>query len=82
MSKAWKAYQFFLKLFPGWEVSAIDATGRSGRFLFIWNPAMCDFKSYSSFASLLLVGHIKGFEEEITLLNIYGPYKDRESFWL
>jgi len=29
MSEAWKACQFFLNIFLGWEVSAIDATGRS-----------------------------------------------------
>ena len=30
---------------------------------------------------ILLEGHFKGFDGVIKLLNVYGPYKDRQSFW-
>ena len=26
-------------------------------------------------------GHFKGFDGVLKLLNVYGPYKDRQSFW-
>jgi len=80
MSEAWKSCQFFLKLFPGWEVCATDARGRSGGILCIWNPTCCDFTSFSSTYGIMLVGQIKGFEEEVKILNVYGPYKVREAF--
>jgi len=81
MTTAWKACKVFLKLFPGWEVIATDALGRSNGLLCIWNPSICDFKSYVPAAGILLIGRIKGIEEELKLLNVYGPYRDREPFW-
>jgi len=81
MSVAWKACHYFLNIFPGWEVTATDFLGNSSGLMCIWNPSLCDFVSYSSSAAILLVGRIKGFEEEIRVHNVYGPYKDREHFW-
>jgi len=81
MSPAWKACNIFLKLFLGWEVSATDTQGKSGGLLCIWNPSLCDFKSYISAVGLLLTGCIKGIKEDLKILNVYGPYNDREPFW-
>jgi len=81
MTTAWKACRYFLTLFPGWEVSAIDASGRLRGLLCLWNPSFCDFRSFTTTAGLLLIGRVKGMEEELKLLNVYGPYRDRISFW-
>ena len=81
MSLAWKSCHYFLSIFPGWEVPAYESCGLSGGLLCIWNPALCDFTSFSSSAGILMVGRLKGFEEEVRIHNIYGPYKDKEPFW-
>jgi len=81
MSEGHKACQLFLKLFPGWEVYAIDASGRSGGLLYIWNPLTCDLVPFIMPSSIVLVGHLKGIDEEVKILNLYGPYRDRMSFW-
>ena len=72
---------FFLKLCPGWFVSALDACGNFGGTLVGWNPLLADLKAYHSCAGLLLKGRIKGFIDPIHLLNIYGLYSHRGSFW-
>jgi len=81
MAPAQKSCQYFLKLFPRWEVSAIDVVGLSGELLCAWNPSICDFLSYIMVAWILLIGHIKVIELELKLLNVYGPYSDWLPFW-
>jgi len=81
MVEAQKACLYFLRLFPSWEVCALDATGRSGGLLCIWNPDVCDLAPLSLFSGILLVGRLKGFSEVVKILNIYGPYRDRAGFW-
>lgn len=81
MSTAWKACHVFLKIFPGWEVSVMDALGHSGGLLCCWNPSSRDFRSYSTSAGILLTGCVRHIDEELMILNIYGPYRDRELLW-
>jgi len=42
-----RACETFLNIFPGWEVSPLDANGLSVGLLAIWNPLLVDSKSYS-----------------------------------
>ena len=81
MAKASKACNYFLRLFPGWEVCVVDAVGRSGGLLCIWNPDVCDLSPFSLRSGILLVGRLKGCSEIIKIINIYGPFRDREGFW-
>jgi len=81
MAPAWRACHYFLNIFPGWEVSAVDSVGHSGGLLCIWNPSICNFASFSSVAGILLVGKVKGLEDTLKVYNIYGPFRDREPFW-
>ena len=80
MASAEKGCSYFLRIFPGWEVAALDSIGSSGGVLCIWNPRVCDFKAYSTSAGILLNGFFRGCDSKIKILNVYGPYKDREMF--
>ena len=66
----------------GWVFECLDVRGRSGGLATRWNP------------KTVKLGNVWGMElvlgctltstdigEEITLLNIYGPYQDRIPFW-
>jgi len=81
MATAEKACSYFLHLFPGWEVAAIDAIGMSGGVLCIWNPMVCVLKAFSTLAGILLTGRLRGCNTNFKLLNVYGPYREREVFW-
>lgn len=80
MSDVVKACNLFLKLFPGWEVRATDALGRSRGLLCIWKSMVFDFDAYFTPVGILLGGRIKGYEETMKIINCYDPYKDREVF--
>jgi len=81
MAPADKACSYFLRLFPGWKVVALDAHGLSGGVLCIWNPRVCLFKAFSTVAGILLSGRIRGCESRVKILNVYGPYNERVAFW-
>ena len=75
------AIKYFLMVRPNWRVAAIDANGLSGGILTAWNPAFGDFDAFVTVAGLLLDGFVRGFGEKISILNVYGPYRDRQTFW-
>jgi len=81
MSEAKKSCSYFLKLFHGWEVCAIDAVGNSGGLFSICNMRICDMLAFSSTVGILLDGRLKGYDKPIRLINCYGPYRDKETFW-
>ena len=75
------ACENFLKICPDWVVIATESNGFSGGLLSAWDPRFARFKSFSTAGGILLEGHFKGFDGVLNLLNVYGPYKDRQSFW-
>jgi len=81
MISARDAISFFLGIRPHWKVSALDAIGMSGGILTARNPSLGNFQAFTTSAGLLVEGHVRGFQEMIRVLNIYGPYRDRRSFW-
>ena len=81
MIPAHDAISIFLQIRPHWRVTATDALGLSGGTLTAWNPEFGDFQAFITFAGILLKGTIRGFKEPIQVLNIYGPCRDRLSFW-
>jgi len=81
MASADKACAYFQRLFPGWDVVAIDANGMSGGVLCGWNPKFCDFKAFSTSAGILVQGFMRGCDTLVKFFNIYGPFRDREVFW-
>jgi len=71
------------KLLLGWEFDGLDARGRSGGLATGWRTK--DFKCAN------MVGFDSGlgvqlfsveFGKLLTVLNIYGPYNNREAFWI
>ena len=53
----------------------------SGRYFVTWNPLVADLQVYDSGGGILLEGRIIGFNEQVHLLNIYGPYDNHRVFW-
>ena len=75
------ALSAFSKLLPSWEFCAIGASGLSGGLLSAWNPLKVRCKAYHTCAGLLLFASFRGLSFPLSILNVYGPYRDRESFW-
>ena len=80
MDVANMACQLFLHLFPGWEVCVVDADGLSRGLLCIWNPDVSDLSPFSLRSGILLVGRLTSCSEIVKIINIYGPFRDREEF--
>ena len=70
----------FSKLFPSWEFCAIGASGLSGGLLSAWNPRKIKCKAFHTCVGLLTQVTIRGLSYPVSILNVYGPYKNRVSF--
>ena len=81
MTSIYPALFAFSKLCPGWELCAIEAKGLSGGILSSWNPKLLNCKSFHTLAAILLKASIRGSPLELSILNCYGPYIHRDSFW-
>ena len=46
-----------------------------------WNPTEVEMNSCSTFSSILLYGKLKDLQNNLRILNIYGPYQNRKIFW-
>lgn len=66
---------------PRWRFCAIDSNGLSGGILVAWDPLEADLVPYSACAGIALIGKIRGFGQEVCILNLYRPCRDRQSFW-
>ena len=42
---------------------------------------MVDILAYNSDACILLHGKMLGFQQSVNLLNINGPFENRQGFW-
>ena len=73
--------RLFAKIKPGWEYCALDAHGLSGGILSAWNPRLIRCKAYHSFAGILLSASFKGLDSVFSIVNCYGPYANKTSFW-
>ena len=71
----------FSKILPSWEFCAVDALGLSGGILTAWNPRVVRCKAFRIYAGLLIQASFRGLSYPISILNVYGPYKDRGTFW-
>ena len=69
-------------LLPGWIFVAVDARGRSGGLASGWKvqSCRCDCSwGINSGVGLVVWDSVLG--KALTILNIYGPYLNRASFW-
>ena len=71
----------FSKLLPSWEFCAISASGLSGGLLTAWNPHRVKCRAFQTCVGLLVQASFHGMSSPIAILNVYGPYRDRELFW-
>ena len=81
MTSSYLALFAFSKLFPGWEFCALSSKGLSGGILSGWNPKLLKCKSFHIAAGILLKASIRGSSFKLSILNCYGPYLNRDSFW-
>jgi hypothetical protein len=52
-----------------------------GGVLSSWNPKKSNFTSFFTPAGILLEGFVKKINKNLKLVNCYGSYADRQSFW-
>jgi len=62
-------------------MSSLDAIKQLGGVLSAWNHLTTKFMPFLSHAGLLLEGCPKGINNNLRLINCYGPYVDRRMFW-
>lgn len=69
-------------LLPGWKFVAVDARGRSGGLASGWKVQSCRCDcSWGIFSGVGLEVWDTEIGKTLTILNIYGPYLNRASFW-
>jgi hypothetical protein len=67
---------------PGWDFAAADAKGRSGGLATGWLLKKCNFESVWGFESGIgLNFFLTDLGHSMTIINIYGPYLDRQRYW-
>lgn len=76
------AIEVFSRILPGWYFSAIYSYGMLGGLLTRWNPHTNSFKAFRTIGGLLIEGRFLNNNLDVAVLNIYGPYKDEEVFWV
>ena len=59
----------------------ISASVISGDLLTTWNLHKVKCRAFQTCARLLVQVCIRGMSTPISILNVYGPYRDREPFW-
>ena len=70
----------FSKLFPSWEFCALSSNGLSGDILSSWNLKLIKCKAFHTAAGIFLKASIRGSSLNLSILNCYGPYLNRDSF--
>ena len=81
MTSIYPALFAFSKLCPRWEFCAIKAKGLSRGILSGWNPKLLRCKAYHTVAGILLKASLRSSPLELSILNFYGPYNNRDYFW-
>ena len=81
MTSPYPALFAFSKIFPGWDFCALRSNGLSGGILTGWNPKLFKCKAYQTVAGILLKATLRGSDFKLSILNCYGPYHNRDSFW-
>jgi len=69
-------------MLPGWTFECLDVRGRSGGLATGWNTRSIRIENVWGMESVIGCSLSSlDIGEELTLLNIYGPYQDRIPFW-
>jgi len=71
----------FMHLFRlNWVSSSISSVGTSGGLLAAWDPLLFELDPYLTVGGILLTWKSLLHNWELTILNIYGPCKDKKLF--
>ena len=81
MCSSYPALHAFSKLLPTWEFCAISASGLSGGLLTAWNPHRVKYHVFETCAGILVKASFHDLSTPFSILNVYGPYRNRELFW-
>ena len=76
-----KARFIFSQIIPISEMESTESSFLSGGMLSAYNSRRGRFTPFHTSTCILLSRNFMGFDLELNLLNWYGPYADRESFW-
>ena len=69
-------------LINGWQFISVDAKGKSGGLLLGWKSRKILFQNtWAMTSGLCVVLHSFELQKELSFVNLYGPYLDREVFW-
>jgi hypothetical protein len=66
---------------PDWMSCAISSVGNSGGLLASWDPRFYVFSHVLTYGDILLTGSSVVDKRSLSLLNVYGPCKERKTFW-
>jgi len=76
-----KARDFMFALKPNWMSYVVSSIGTSGGLLVSWDPHFFVFSLVLTFGGIVLTGSSLADKRRLSLLNVYGPCKDRKAFW-
>jgi endonuclease/exonuclease/phosphatase family metal-dependent hydrolase len=76
-----KSRDFVHQFRTSWVTAAVNSIGNSGGLLVAWDPSLFDLRPFLSSGGILLLGRCLATNQEVALLNIYGPCLDRPLFW-
>jgi hypothetical protein len=76
-----KARETFIPWLRNWSFSTIDASGLLGGLLTGWSPNFQDLSSSVIHSTISIKLQHKNNNLTFSVVNIYGPYSDRTSFW-
>lgn len=62
-------------------MSSKDSNGFFGALISLWNPIHFHLTPFLTSSSIFLEGFSLEWNKPIQVLNVYGPYQDRQSFW-
>ena len=81
MCSHYHAFLAFSKLLSRWELCDLDAVGLSGRLLLGWNPLSVRCNAFETSVRILVKERFRGSPTIFSILNCYGPYQYRDTFW-
>jgi len=75
-----KSCEVFLKLFLDWEACGRNYDGLSSGLMLAWNDLNAHFKAFFSHVGIVVEGSLLGLAQDISIINLYGPYNNRNTF--
>jgi hypothetical protein len=75
------ARDFLHRFRPLWVSAALCSIGNSGGLLVAWDPGLYDLTPFLTCGGILCMGKCFASNQELALLNVYGPCLDRPLFW-